>query len=130
MSELEQKISKDLPTETFFEEKFHSIGFKQLTDIQKRALPIIYQKINSLVIAPTGSGKTECAVIPIFSQIKETKMQGKIKVLYVTPLRSLNRDVFRRITKYAEQEDLTIQVRHGDTSQSLRKKFQIHHLMC
>jgi ATP-dependent Lhr-like helicase len=122
MSELEQKISKNLPSETFFEEKFHSIGFKQLTDIQKRALPIIYQKINSLVIAPTGSGKTECAVIPIFSQIKETKMQGKIKVLYVTPLRSLNRDVFRRIAKYAEQEDLTIQVRHGDTSQSLRKK--------
>ena len=122
MSELEQKISKNLPSETFFEEKFHSIGFKQLTDIQKRALPIIYQKINSLVIAPTGSGKTECAVIPIFSQIKETKRQGKIKVLYVTPLRSLNRDVFRRIAKYAEQEDLTIQVRHGDTSQSLRKK--------
>jgi ATP-dependent Lhr-like helicase len=122
MSELEQKTSKNIPPETFFEEKFHSIGFKQLTDIQKRALPIIYQKINSLVIAPTGSGKTECAVIPIFSHIKETKRQGKIKVLYITPLRSLNRDVFRRITKYAEQEDLTIQVRHGDTSQSLRKK--------
>jgi len=122
MSELKQKTSKNLPPETFFEEKFHSIGFKQLTDIQKRALPIIYQKINSLIIAPTGSGKTECAVIPIFSHVKETKRQGKIKVLYVTPLRSLNRDVFRRITKYAEQEDLTIQVRHGDTSQSLRKK--------
>jgi len=122
MSELKQKISKNLPPETFFEEKFHSIGFKQLTDIQKRALPIIYQKINSLIIAPTGSGKTECSVIPIFSLIKKTKQQGKIKVLYVTPLRALNRDVFRRIIKYADYDDLTIQVRHGDTSQSLRKK--------
>jgi len=121
MSELEQKILKN-PPKTFLEEKFHSLGFEQLTDIQKRALPIICQKIDSLVIAPTGSGKTECIVIPIFSQIKETKKQGKIKVLYVTPLRSLNRDIFRRITKYAEQEDLTIQVRHGDTPQSLRKK--------
>jgi len=121
MSELEQKILKN-PPKTFLEEKFHSLGFEQLTDIQKRALPIICQKIDSLVIAPTGSGKTECIVIPIFSQIKETKKQGKIKVLYVTPLRSLNRDIFRRIIKYAEQEDLTIQVRHGDTPQSLRKK--------
>ena len=122
MSELEQKTSKNPYNETFFEEKFHSLGFKQLTDIQKRALPIIYQKIDSLIIAPTGSGKTECSVIPIFSQIKKTKKQGKIKALYVTPLRSLNRDVFRRITKYAEQDYLTIQVRHGDTPQTLRKK--------
>ena len=122
MSELEQKTLKNPHAETLFEEKFHSLGFKQLTDIQKRALPIIYQKIDSLIIAPTGSGKTECSVIPIFSQIKKTKKQGKIKVLYVTPLRSLNRDVFRRITKYAEQDDLTIQVRHGDTPQTLRKK--------
>jgi len=122
MSELEQKILKNPPLEAFLEEKFHSLGFEQLTDIQKRSLPIIYQKIDSLVIAPTGSGKTECAVIPIFSQIKETKKQGMIKVLYITPLRALNRDVFRRITRYAELDGLTIQVRHGDTSQSLRKK--------
>ena len=99
MSELEQKTSKNPYNETFFEEKFHSLGFKQLTDIQKRALPIVYQKIDSLIIAPTGSGKTECSVIPIFSQIKKPKKHGKIKVLYVTPLRSLNREVFRRITK-------------------------------
>jgi len=122
MSDLEQKILKSHPPEAFLEEKFHSLGFEQLTDIQKRALPIIHQKIDSLVIAPTGSGKTECAVIPTFSQVKETKKQGKIKVLYITPLRALNRDVFRRITKYAELDGLTIQVRHGDTSQSLRKK--------
>ena len=85
-------------------------------------MQIIYQKKDSLIIAPTGSGKTECAVIPIFSQIKKTKKQGKIKSLYVTPLRALNRDVFRRIIKYAELEDLTIQIRHGDTPQLVRKK--------
>jgi len=122
MSELEQKILKNHPTETFFEEKFRSVGFEQLTEIQKNALPTIYQKKDSLIIAPTGSGKTECATIPIFSHIKKTKKQGKIKALYVTPLRALNRDVFRRIIKYAELEDLTIQIRHGDTPQSVRKK--------
>ena len=122
MSELEQKILKNHPPEAFLKEKIHSLGFDQLTDIQKKAIPIACQKIDSLIIAPTGSGKTECSVIPTFSQIKETKKQGKIKVLYITPLRALNRDVFRRIIKYAELEDLTIQVRHGDTPQSIRKK--------
>ena len=122
MSELEQKTLKNLPTETFLKEKFRSLGFEQLTSIQKKASPKIFEKKDSLIIAPTGSGKTECTVIPIFSLVKKIKQQGKIKVLYVTPLRALNRDVFRRIIKYAELEDLTVQIRHGDTSQSLRKK--------
>ncbi|HSD05467.1 MAG TPA: DEAD/DEAH box helicase [Nitrosopumilaceae archaeon] len=102
--------------------KFHSLGFENLTDIQKKAVPIIFQKIDSLVVAPTGSGKTESSVIPIFARIAKSKKPGKIKALYITPLRALNRDVFRRIMKYAEQEALSIQIRHGDTSQSIRKK--------
>jgi len=122
MNDLEQKILRNPPTENFLEEKFRSFGFEQLTNIQKKAIPVIYQKKNSLIIAPTGSGKTECSVIPIFSHVKKMKEQGKIKVLYITPLRALNRDVFRRIIKYAEQDCLTIQIRHGDTSQTIRKK--------
>ena len=102
--------------------KFHSLGFENLTDIQKKAVPIIFQKIDSLVVAPTGSGKTESSVIPIFTRLSKSKKPGKIKALYITPLRALNRDVFRRIIKYAENEGLSIQIRHGDTTQSIRKK--------
>jgi len=102
--------------------KFHSLGFKKLTDIQKKAIPIIFQKKDCIVIAPTGSGKTECSIIPIFSHLKKSKKQGKVKALYLTPLRALNRDVFRRIIRYAENDGLTIQIRHGDTPQNIRKK--------
>ncbi|HET7345561.1 MAG TPA: DEAD/DEAH box helicase, partial [Nitrososphaeraceae archaeon] len=93
--------------------------------MQKKAIPIIFQKIDSLVIAPTGSGKTETAVIPIFSRVSKSKKPDKIKVLYVTPLRALNRDVFKRIIQYAENENLRIEVRHGDTSQSMRRKINL-----
>ncbi len=102
--------------------KFNSLGFKRLTEIQKKSIPIVIQKKDSLIIAPTGSGKTECSVIPIFSLIKKLKKDGKIKVLYITPLRALNRDVFRRITTYAKHDGITLEIRHGDTSQSMRKK--------
>jgi ATP-dependent Lhr-like helicase len=102
--------------------KFHSLGFTQLTEIQKKAIPAVVQKKDCLIIAPTGSGKTECSVIPVFSFVAATKKPGKIKALYITPLRALNRDVFKRIIKYAESENLTIEIRHGDTPQSTRKK--------
>ena len=103
---------------------FEKFGFFKLTKIQKKASPIILQKKDCLVIAPTGSGKTECSVIPIFSLVKNSKKSGKIKVLYITPLRALNRDVFRRITKYAHSNELSIEIRHGDTSQKDRRKIR------
>ena len=104
------------------ESLFGKFGFSKLTEIQKRALPIILQKKDCLIIAPTGSGKTECSVIPIFSFLKNSKKTGKIKALYITPLRALNRDVFRRITKYAHNNELSIEIRHGDTIQKERKR--------
>jgi len=122
MSVLKQNKVKNQLLDPYLLDKFHSLGFKQLTEIQKKAVPIIFQKHDSLVIAPTGSGKTECSVIPIFTEIKKSKKTGKIKALYITPLRALNRDVFRRITRYAQNDGLTIEIRHGDTTQSVRRK--------
>jgi len=122
MNEPEQNRTTKLPLDTNLTAKFHSLGFQQLTQIQIKAVPTIFQKKDTLVIAPTGSGKTECSVIPIFSHIKQSKKSGKIKAIYVTPLRALNRDVFRRIVRYAENDGLTIEIRHGDTPQSTRKK--------
>ena len=104
------------------ESLFEKFGFSELTKIQKKASPLILQKKDCLVIAPTGSGKTECSVVPIFSLLRNSKKNGKIKALYITPLRALNRDVFRRITKYAHGNELSIEIRHGDTTQKDRKK--------
>ena len=118
--ELDKKGNKIL--DPAISKKFKSIGFENLTEIQKEAIPEILEEKNCLIIAPTGSGKTECATIPIFSKLKTSKIQNKIKALYITPLRALNRDVFKRIINYAENEELKIEIRHGDTSQANRKR--------
>ena len=104
------------------EAEFAREGFSRLTEIQKRAAPLILGRRNSLLIAPTGSGKTESSAIPIFSMLRRSRKQGRIKALYITPLRALNRDVFRRITKYAHSNGLSIGIRHGDTPQRDRKR--------
>ena len=122
MSELELGKKRNQVNNALLIDKFNSLGFSKLTEIQKQSIPKILEKKNSLIIAPTGSGKTECSVIPIFSQIKKTKTLNKIKALYITPLRALNRDVFRRIIRYGEIEGLGIKIRHGDTSQTERRK--------
>ena len=122
MSELELDKKKNQAIDLSLIEKFNSMGFNELTEIQKLAIPKIQEKKNSLILAPTGSGKTECSVIPIFSHISKSKTPNKIKALYITPLRALNRDVFRRIINYAKDDGLKIDIRHGDTSQKDRKR--------
>ena len=72
------------------------------------------------MIAPTGSGKTECAVVPIFELLRAHR--PGVRAIYVTPLRALNRDVMRRITGYARTWGLEVGVRHGDTPQRERRR--------
>jgi len=100
------------------------LGFKTLTSVQLKAIPIIMRKRNTLIISPTGTGKTEAAILPILFCTSENKIRGRPSVLYITPLRALNRDLLRRIRKYAEYFNLEIEVRHGDTPTKLRKMIQ------
>lgn len=104
-------------------QKFRKEGFESLTIIQQKALPLIARRINCLLVAPTGSGKTEAAILPIFSMLsKSNRLPGKIRVVYITPLRALNNDVYRRIVRYAESENLRVEIRHGDTTTKVKRK--------
>lgn len=89
------------------------------TRIQEKAIPEILSGKNVLVIAQTGQGKTLSAILPLFEKIKHAK-KG-IKVLYITPLRSLNRDIFKHIAEIGEEVGIEVDIRHGDTTAYMRK---------
>ncbi len=96
-----------------------SRGITQPTEPQKKAIPEILSGRNVLLVAPTGIGKTEAAMLPVLHMLAKGKGAG-IRCIYVTPLRALNRDLLRRLREFGEAVGLRIAVRHGDTSQSER----------
>ena len=108
--------------EKSIEEKYNKIGFNKLTDIQKNSYSKIAKEENVLLIAPTGSGKTEAAIIPVIMGSINGKKKNKISAVYITPLKALNRDIFRRVIRYAEAEGLTVSIRHGDTTRVEKQK--------
>jgi ATP-dependent Lhr-like helicase len=96
-------------------------GFTALSDVQEQAIPAVLDGANLLLIAPTGTGKTESAMLPVFNRMLSCPQAG-FSTVYITPLRSLNRDILSRMEWWCRELDMTVGVRHGDTPLSERRK--------
>ncbi len=75
-----------------------------------------------MVIAPTGSGKTEAALLPLIDKMVQDQNRQGISLLYITPLRALNRDLLKRLQIWSAKLGFTVEVRHGDTPAADRRR--------
>ena len=98
------------------------LSFSEPTLPQSMAFSPILDGENVLLIAPTGSGKTEAVLLPIFSKLIQEETKKGISVVYITPLRALNRDLLKRLTFWANRLGISVEVRHGDTEVKLRRR--------
>ncbi|MCI4365164.1 MAG: DEAD/DEAH box helicase [Thermoplasmata archaeon] len=94
-------------------------GITELSEIQRLAFPLLRGESDALLLSPTGTGKTEAALLPLLSR-RLSDPTPPISILYVTPLRALNRDLEHRLVALVGEVGLTAAVRHGDTSTSSR----------
>jgi ATP-dependent Lhr-like helicase len=96
--------------------------FGPLTEVQHLAIPSVLSGKNVLIIAPTGTGKTEAAMLPVFSRLLDVEFRHGISILYITPLRALNRDMLARLDWWGKKLQLSSAVRHGDTTKFERRR--------
>ncbi len=135
----ESTASETLPGEfePYVKDWFNS-RFDSLSDPQKHSFDLIHEGKNSLICAPTGSGKTLSAFLSTLNELfllgDRGELEDQVYVLYVSPLRALNNDIERNlrdplngIKEKAEEmghevPEVRSAVRTGDTPQSERSK--------
>jgi ATP-dependent Lhr-like helicase len=112
--------------------------FREPTEAQRLGWPVIQGGQDTLIAAPTGSGKTLTAFLASLDRLLVLSLSRDLRdqtyVVYVSPLRALSNDIERNlqaplaeILELARQEqpdcpEIRAQVRTGDTPASQRQQ--------
>ena len=92
---------------------------------QKRTWEAHLQGLSGLIQVPTGSGKTYAAVMgPIAQMLASANEQAGIRLLYITPLRALGRDLAVALQQPIDAMGwpLRVGIRNGDTPSAERSR--------
>lgn len=101
-----------------------SQGWRELRDIQVRAINAIGEGTSDVIIAAsTAGGKTEAAFLPLISQVITDEDGGNgFDLLYVAPLKALITDQANRLEAMCQEVELPVVPWHGDISASIKAR--------
>ncbi|TWX65766.1 DEAD/DEAH box helicase [Colwellia sp. C1TZA3] len=98
------------------------LNYRQPTDIQKQAIPVILSGKDVIAAAQTGTGKTASFVLPLLEKLSAAdndeacNLRGKrIRVLIVTPTRELAVQVEANIAQYSKYLNISSMAMYGGT---------------
>ena len=94
-------------------------GWQELKPIQEASVkPILDRNRDVIISASTASGKTEAAFLPALTGVLNSQDLSGIRILYISPLKALINDQFRRLEEMTEFTNLKVTPWHGDVSAS------------
>jgi ATP-dependent Lhr-like helicase len=112
--------------------------FRTPTDAQRLGWPTIQKRQDTLIAAPTGSGKTLTAFLASLDRLLRLALAGELRdqtyVVYVSPLRALSNDIERNLQgplaelldlarrEHADCPEIRALVRTGDTPARERQR--------
>lgn len=118
-SELEAAYERLHP---FIRKWIREQGWAELREIQARTiLSVLDTDKDALIAAATAAGKTEAAFLPILTLVAERTAPG-FSVIYISPLKALINDQFRRLDELCERMEIPVVKWHGDAPQAAKKK--------
>lgn len=99
-------------------------GWRELRDIQARAIHMVRDGDADLIIAATtAGGKTEAAFLPLISAVlDEPSSSPGFDLLYVGPLKALITDQARRLDDICREAELPVVPWHGDVGASIKSR--------
>lgn len=98
----------------------NTLGWRTLRLLQREAIGPLLDGKHALLLAPTVSGKTEAAVLPLMSRMLTENWTG-VSIIYLCPIKALLNNLHDRLSTFMQLVGRTVGVWHGDVSASERK---------
>ncbi|MCA1386042.1 MULTISPECIES: DEAD/DEAH box helicase [unclassified Bradyrhizobium] len=97
-------------------------GWDELREIQARTIiSVLDGDRDILIAASTAAGKTEAAFLPVLTSVADRALAG-FSVLYISPLKALINDQFKRLDELCENMAIPVVKWHGDAPQTAKKR--------
>ena len=100
----------------FIQDFIYQNKWEELHGNQVAACEVIFDSDDNLLLSSgTASGKTEAAFLPILTELYEHP-SASVGVMYISPLKALINDQFKRLDLLLEGSNIPVTKWHGDAS--------------
>lgn len=101
----------------FIQDFIYYNRWEELRPNQVAACEVIFDSDDNLLLSSgTASGKTEAAFLPVLTELYN-KPSGSVGVLYISPLKALINDQFKRLEQLLLDSNIPVTKWHGDASE-------------
>jgi ATP-dependent Lhr-like helicase len=106
----------------FIQDYIYQNKWDELRGVQVAACEVIFDSNDNLLLSSgTASGKTEAAFLPVLTELYNNPSKS-VGVLYISPLKALINDQFKRLEQLLIDSNIPVCKWHGDASQAKKEE--------